>query len=102
LLDPFTGCFASATPQTLVLLRVALRTLRLFGSGKTDDAREYASDAPQRVTETLETYGDPDVVADALATERAVWDSYYEAIEVFAPALTQRTVAIIADCRVAS
>jgi hypothetical protein len=102
LLDPFTGCFASATPQTLVLLRVALRTLRLFGSGKTDDAREYASDAPQRVTETLETYGDPDVVADALATERAVWDSYYEAIEVFAPALTQRTVAIIEDCRVAS
>jgi hypothetical protein len=86
-------------------LRVALRTLRLFGSGKTDDAREYASDAPQRVTETLETYGDPDVVVDALATERAAWDGYYEAIEALEsddPALSRRALAIIEDCRVAS
>lgn len=105
LLDPFTGCFASATPQTLVFLRVALRTLRLFGSGKTDDAQEYASEAPQRVTETLETYGDPEFVTDALATERAAWDGYYAAIEVLEsddPALAQRALAIIEDCRVAS
>ncbi len=36
-------------PQTLVLLRLALRTLRLFGSGQTDDAREYAVEGTRRV-----------------------------------------------------
>ena len=78
LLDPFTGCFASATPQTVVLLRLALRTLRLFGSGKTDDAREYAIDGTGRVLEALTTHGDPGFVATELERERTAWDHYYD------------------------
>ena len=41
------------TPRTLVTLRVALRTLRLFASGKLDDAREYSTLSAQRLRETL-------------------------------------------------
>jgi hypothetical protein len=104
LLDPFTGCFASDTPQTLVLLRVALRTLRLFGSGKTDDARDYAGNAPRRVAEALERHGDPRVVAAELELERAAWDRYYEALDAIEAGndeLKARAAAIIEDCRVA-
>ncbi|MEX1345182.1 MAG: hypothetical protein AB1Z63_10965 [Candidatus Limnocylindrales bacterium] len=105
LLDPFTGCFASATPRTLVALRVALRTLRLFGSGQEDDAREYATLATARVEEALATDGDPRMVELALAEERRAWDAYYEALEALETGdgtLAARARDIIDDCRVAT
>ncbi len=103
LLDPFTGCFASATPKTLVVLRVALRTLRLFGSGKVDDAREYATLAAQRVTDALATDGDPRMVQLALAEERQAWNAYYDAIDAIeadGSELAGRAKAILDECRV--
>jgi hypothetical protein len=103
LLDPFTGCFASATPQTVVLLRLALRTLRLFGSGKTDDAREYAIDGTGRVLEALTTHGDPGFVATELERERTAWDDYYAALELLETGpdeLRARASAVIDACRV--
>jgi hypothetical protein len=104
LLDPFTGCFASATPQTLVALRVALRTLRLFTSGQHDDARQYATSAAQRVTEALATDGDPRMVQLALAEERQAWNAYYDAIDALEDGgqeLAARARGILDDCRVA-
>lgn len=103
LLDPFTGCFASATPLTLVALRVALRTLRLFGSAKPEDAREYATLAVARIEEALATDGDPRMVDLALAEERRAWNAYYDAldaIEAGSEALAERARRIIDDCRV--
>jgi len=103
LLDPFTGCFASATPQTLVALRVALRTLRLFGSGNADDAREYATLAAARVQEALATDGDARMVELALAEERQAWNAYYDAIDTLDAGPSEdlaRARAIFDDCRV--
>jgi hypothetical protein len=103
LLDPFTGCFASATPRTLVLLRLALRTLRLAGTDTPGDAREYAIDGVRRLVEELGTYGDPVVVANELALERRAWDTYYAAIDAIERAggeLAQEASDIIDDCRV--
>ncbi len=105
LLDPFTGCFASPMPQTLVLLRVALRTLRLFGSGLAGEAREYAADAPRRVAEILQTHGHPMLVADELAVERRAWDHYYDALDALeagAPEARARAASILEECRVAT
>ena len=104
LLDPFTGCFASATPRTLVALRVALRTLRLFSSGRDDDAREYATLAAARVREALATDGDPRMVQLALAEERQAWNAYYDALDALedgrADEGAARARAILDDCRV--
>ena len=105
LLDPFTGCFASATPRTLVSLRVALRTLRLFGSGNMEDAREYATLAAERVQDALATDGDPRMVELALNEERQAWDAYYDAIdgmETGDETLRVRARDIFDDCRVAA
>jgi hypothetical protein len=105
LLDPFTGCFASPTPQTLVSLRVALRTLRLFGSGRIDDAREYATLAAERVQEALETDGDPAIVELALSEERRAWDAYYDAVETIerdAAGPAERAREILETCRVSA
>ncbi|MEA2025182.1 MAG: hypothetical protein U9O18_00680 [Chloroflexota bacterium] len=103
LLDPFTGCFASAAPRTLVLLRLALRTLRLFAAGTAADAREYATDGSRRVAEAFETHGDPAVVAIELEQERAAWDDYYDALEALEDGpdeLRQDAAGIIEACRV--
>ncbi len=105
LLDPFTGCFASPIPQTLVLLRLALRTLRLFGSGHVDDASEYAVDGPRRVDEYLRTGGEAAVVALELERERAAWDLYYDALDIIEMGGADRGDAaarIIDACRVRS
>ena len=103
LLDPFTGCFASATPQTLVLLRQALRTLRLAGSGATADAREYATDGARRVAEELAAHGRPDVARRELALERSGWAAYYRAIDALEAGdatLVARARDILDGCRV--
>lgn len=103
LLDPFTGSFVSDIPKTLVPLRLALRTLRLFDSGKSEDAKEYARDGAARLAEAFEGVGDPTVVVDLLAAERLAWDAYYgalDALESGEQAGRTRAAAILDECRV--
>ena len=103
LLDPFTGCFASATPRTLVLLRLALRTLRLTASAAPSDAAEYAVDGARRVAAEMEAHGDAAFVGAELALERRAWDTYYEAIESMekdGAELAARAATILDGCRV--
>ncbi len=103
LLDPFTGCFASDLPRTLVLLRLALRTLRLFAEGADADARAYAIDGARQLAEAFTTHGDAAFVAAELEVERTAWDHYYDALEGLegGPAHLRRAAASIIDtCRV--
>ena len=103
LLDPFTGGFVSDIPQTLVLLRLALRTLRLTASAAPSDAAEYAVDGARRVAAEMEAHGDAAFVGAELALERRAWDTYYEAIESMekdGAELAARAATILDGCRV--
>ena len=110
LLDPFTGGFVSALPQTVVLLRMALRTIRLFAAGETGHASEYAIDGARRIDEALERFGDAATVSARVAAERTAWDHYYDALDALergiaagddrAGALRERAMAIIDACRI--
>ncbi len=110
LLDPFTGGFASTIPQTLVLLRVALRTLRMFAADQVADAREYASVAARRVDGVLGELADAAAVAGRVQAERTAWGHYYDALEALeagieagddrALDLRTRAAGIIDACRV--
>lgn len=103
LLDPFTGCFASTTPRTVVLLRLALRTLRLAAAGRPGDAREYAVDGARRVAEVLDTHGDPRFVGAELELERRAWHAYYEAIDALetgAEDPRSRAASLLEACRI--
>ncbi len=110
LLDPFTGGFVSAIPVSVVVVRMALRTLRLYALGQVDDAREYAIDGSRRVGETLAFTTDTTAFVARVRAERSAWDSYYDALdaleaglgarEAWAQELRARTLAIIDDCRV--
>ena len=110
LLDPFTGGFVSAIPQTVVLLRLALRTIRLFAAGEVDHAHEYAIGGARRVDEALEAFGDAVALATRVEAERTAWGHFYDALDtleagIFAQeeralALRARAVEIIDACRI--
>jgi hypothetical protein len=103
LLDPFSGCFASATPRTVVLLRVALRTLHLHADGDARGAREYSVIAARRVAAALVAEGDVAITARELERERAAWNDYYaalDALEAGQPDLRARALQIMDGCRV--
>ncbi|MFH0750900.1 MAG: hypothetical protein V2B17_03605, partial [Chloroflexota bacterium] len=110
LLDPFTGGFVSAIPQTLVLLRLALRTIRMFAAGEVEHAHEYASAAIRRVGQALEVFGDAAAVAGRVQAERTAWGHYYDALDTLeagigardsrALELRARAVEVIDACRI--
>ena len=110
LLDPFTGGFVSAIPQTVVLLRLALRTIRLFAAGDVEQAREYAVVGARRLDKALEVFGDAEEVARRVEAERTAWGHYYDALDTLeagiaanderALELRAQAVGIIDACRI--
>ncbi len=110
LLDPFSGSFVSALPHTVVLLRMALRTIRLLAAGEADEARQYATEGAMRVGETLAFSSDRAAVSERVAAERTAWGHYYDAIDALeaglgagserARELASRAMAIIDGCRI--
>lgn len=110
LLDPFTGAFVSELPATVVLLRFALRAMRLFAGGDVDHAHEYAIDGALRLGDTLASIEDREAFAARVAAERRAWADYYDALDALeaglgaedpaAQAIAARAVAIIDACRI--
>jgi hypothetical protein len=110
LLDPFTGGFVSAIPRTVALLRLALRTIRMFAAGEVGLAHEYAIDGIRRVDEALEVFGDAAAVAARVHAERTAWGHYYDALDTLeagivaederSQELRARAVEIIEACRI--
>jgi hypothetical protein len=91
LLDPFTGCFASSLPQTVTLLRVALRTLRLFADGDARGGREYAVESARRVHQAFEALADSAAVKRLVEAERAAWDHYHDALDLLEEGIRERS-----------
>ena len=110
--DPFTGCFISTLPVTVVLLRFALRTASLFAAGKREEALEFVRTGVPQLREGLElTDGHPSALGLALERERSGWHLYYDVLteleralgagEPWAEALRDEARQIIGLCRVA-
>ncbi len=112
LLDPFTGGFISDIPQTVVLLRLALRTMRLLAAGEVEQAREYALVGARRIAEAIEATEDAVALADRVRGERTAWGHYYDALDALeagigaddarALEVRARAVRIVEACRVRS
>ena len=110
LLDPFTGAFVSEIPTTVVMLRFALRTMRLFATGAVDHALEYAIDGARRLGDTFASIEDEEAFTARLAAERRAWADFYDALDALeagmraddptAGAIASRAVAIIDACRI--
>jgi hypothetical protein len=110
-LDPFTGCFISMLPQTVMHLRFALKAAALFRDNKTQKGLELVRSGAQRLSKALEfVQGENSALRTQYEKERRGWNLYYDILEAlekalakkdpFAIALQQKARAIVQECAV--
>jgi hypothetical protein len=84
LVNPFTGCFVSAIPKTVMYLRFALKALGFVAAGVPKDAVDFTMVGAPRVAECI-TFTDasdgPSKMAVQWKKEQATWDVFYDALE---------------------
>ncbi len=92
-IDPFTGCFASRIPVTLVALRLSLRVGELLAKGGEEaraEALQLMEMAADRLAPLIESLREkPQALADELAGQRAGWDVFYDVLDALEKALAE-------------
>jgi len=86
-LDPFTGCFISKIPISVVYLRFALKAMSFFKNDKGDEGIEFIKNGSRRITETLK-FISSDFEAQ-YRKERAGWELYYDILIACQSALSR-------------
>jgi len=109
--DPFTGCFISKIPITVVFLRFALKTAVFFQSDiKNEEGAAFFKEGILRIYEMAEDFksGDNPQIG-RYEREKKGWDIYYNILEKidekisagdpFSEKLREKAGSIIEDCR---
>jgi hypothetical protein len=110
-IDPFTGCFVSKIPTTVVYLRFALKAASLFAGGAEKDSLDFIRLGSQRLTKALEFAAPAERrLKQAYEQERIGWGIYYDilaAVETalrdgdpLALALREKAVRLVQGCAV--
>ena len=112
--DPFTGCFISKIPFTIVYLRFALKTASFFAD-KSDDKRqqgkEFLEIGIKRLGETISYLNqDPNPLVELYKKETSGWDMFYDILaktessimnrDAFASELRNKASSIIKSCKI--
>jgi hypothetical protein len=107
--DPFTGCFISYIPYTVVFLRFALKAVWFFANGKGEQGVEFVTKGAPRILETIRfVHRDDSPLGACYERERRAWHIYYDVLaaiehglkenDSFAGALKNKAEAIAAQC----
>ncbi len=110
-IDPFTGCFASRIPTTVVYLRFALKCAALFQQGSAAQGLQFVTLGARRIAKALHfVRGANSELTETYARERRGWDVYYDTLaalesalqegDAFAVGLRDRADGAIAACRI--
>ncbi len=79
LVDPFTGCFISRIPVTVVYLRFALKVIALYEEGKRDEASEFILSGAKRIASAIEfSMGRSSELKKQYERERKAWKLFYD------------------------
>jgi hypothetical protein len=108
-MDPFTGCFVSKIPITVVYLRFALKAASLFESGQHDDAVDFVINGAKRIGSALSFVdGKAALMKRRYETDRLGWHLYYDTLSAlktalqndddFALKLQRKARKIISEC----
>ena len=109
--DPFTGCFISRIPTTVVYLRFALKAAAFFQAGNAENAIEFIQTGANRITNTFNFIrGNVSLLTQQLAKERKSWNLFYDLLsrietglkrkEPFARELVRRARKIVSACEI--
>lgn len=107
--DPFTGCFISRIPLTIVHLRFALKAASFFTEGQEEQGVEFITNGVNRITRALEfVQGENSLFREQLEKERLGWNLYYDTLAAleeasrrkdgFALELRKKTRKIVGRC----
>jgi hypothetical protein len=87
-IDPFTGCFVSRIPVTVVYLRLALKAISLFAEEKKEPGLALLKIGRQRIQTALRfTRDDPSKLHQKYKKEKEDWSIYYDVISIIEKAL---------------
>ena len=79
LVDPFTGCFISYIPKTVVYLRFALKAMSLFNEGKAEEAVEFVCSGAKRISAAIDfSTGTVSRLKEQYQNERRKWKLFYD------------------------
>ena len=100
-INPFTGCFVSKIPVTIVFLRFALKAQAMFQTSKEQDAVEFITSGAPRISAALKFIsGEHSELSKTFIEERDGWDLYYDTLQALADALgSQDSFALDLQCR---
>ena len=110
-LDPFTGCFVSRIPVSVVLLRFALKAASLYNDGQVDHGLEFVTTGARRLSNALEFSQDEAVsLRQTYERERRGWGLYYDTLtaveealkrkDTFAAELQKTARSIVDECAI--
>jgi hypothetical protein len=89
--DPFTGCFISKIPVTLVHLRFALKAASFFSGSQDEQGLEFISHGAKRIATALEfVQGENSSLKQQLKNERLGWNLYYDLLVALEEALSKK------------
>jgi len=88
LIDPFTGCFISRIPTTVLYLRFALKAASLFAAHQEEQGREFVTIGARRISNALDfVRGEKSPLTQQYKKERLGWDLYYDTLSAIEDAL---------------
>ncbi len=110
-IDPFTGCFVSKIPTTVVYLRFSLKAASFFDEDGKDQGLEFVQTGAKRIMRALKFVGgDPSKLKQQYEKERLAWDLYYDTLsaveeglkhgEAFALELQTKAESIVNECAI--
>jgi hypothetical protein len=110
-MGPFTGCFISMIPATVVYLRFALKAASFFRSGQGERGIEFIRNGARRIRTALHfVSGEDSLLRQHYERERLGWDIYFDTLlslrdalkkgDDFAKVLQGKAEAIISECRI--
>ena len=88
LIDPFTGCFISKIPVTIVFLRFCLKAASLFYQGKDKQGIDFLKSGSRQIMKSLNfAYDEKSTLKQHFEKERLGWDLYYDTLSAIEEAL---------------
>ncbi len=89
--DPFTGCFISRIPKTVVYLRFALKALSFFQNGDSSSGVNFVTNGAERISRVLHfVEGENSPLRQQYEKERRSWELYYDTLVALEKALKRQ------------
>ena len=91
LIDPFTGCFISKIPVTIVFLRFCLKAASLFDQGKNEQGLDFLKRGSRQIMKSLNfANNEKSMLKQHVQKERMGWDLYYDTLSAIEEALKDK------------